>query len=84
MIPEAIKQRKWEWRSKDKMSIWKENLTRWEWKMREDSGRDGPFNTQAHTLLVLSAFDYGKIMSNLQSSKLSCCYSNKRKTGKYY
>lgn len=49
--------------------------------MREDSGRDSPFNTQAHTLLVLSAFDYGKIMSNLQSSKLSCCYSNKRKLG---
>ena len=43
MTPEAIKQSKWEWRSKEEMSIWKENPTWWEWKMSEELGRDGPF-----------------------------------------
>lgn len=55
MTPEAVKQSKWEWRSKEEISIWKENPAGREWKMREDSGRDGPFNTQPHTVSLLSA-----------------------------
>ena len=54
ITPEAVKQSKWEWRSREETSIWKENLARWEQKMKEDSGRDGPFNTQPLTVLALS------------------------------